>query len=195
METVLASLRHFDLRLELAITPAHYSDLFGDNWVNVREFAESICGRRVPEVSAMLVEIIIAYRHAQDISWIPENLRLMQSWWGEASRKRKWLADVVDSAQVQIIASPVPLDAEIIEEPKASPILEMAVVPPPALKQRPIPEMAVVPPPAPRVKKLPIPEMAVAPPPVPQTRPPQTMPPSPETRALPFLGANPAFCG
>ena len=51
IESVLASLRRFDHRLELSLTPDHYMNLFGDNWVNVREFAESSYGRGVPEVS------------------------------------------------------------------------------------------------------------------------------------------------
>ena len=41
VRNVLAGLRRFDHRLEVSITPAHYTDLFGDNWVNVREFTET----------------------------------------------------------------------------------------------------------------------------------------------------------
>ncbi|MEI8376134.1 MAG: hypothetical protein WCJ35_25220 [Planctomycetota bacterium] len=177
IETVVASLRRFEHRLELAITPAHYTDLFGDNWVNVREFAESSQGRNVQEVSGLLVEIIILYKQAQDIPWIPENLRRMQGWWGEASRKRKWLSEIVETAQATapIVSAPMVLEAEVLEEPELLPISEMAVQPPPAPVRKlhgasPIPEMAVQSPPAPRFSRsvaASIPEMAVMPPPAP----------------------------
>lgn len=150
IETILASLRRFALRLEVAIAPAHYNDLFGDNWVSVREFSESSQGRKVPEVSALLVDIIICYKQAQDIPWIPENSGRIQYRWAEASKKRKWLSETLEAAQATSpIASNV-VEAEILEE--ALPILKMAVVPPPAppsQKTSSIPEMAVQPPPAP----------------------------------------------
>ena len=176
IEAVIASLRRFDHRLELAITPAHYTDLFGDNWVNVREFAESSQGRNVQEVSGLLVEIIILYKQAQDIPWVPENLRRMQLWWGEASKKRKWLSEIVEAAQATapIVSAPMVLEAEILEEPELLPIPEMVVQPPPAPVRilhgaSPIHEMAVMPPPAPARRSVAssIPEMAVVPPPAP----------------------------
>ncbi len=168
MEAVLASLRRFDHRLEVAITPAHYTDLFGDNWVNVREFAESPQGRSVPDMSALLVGVMILYKQAQDLPWIPENLRLMQSVWGEASKKRKLLSDLLEAAQAQIASGHAVLKAEILEERIPSPIPEMAVTPPPAaLLGRPqrtasVPEMAVQPPPAPPKMLPPQPPRAVA---------------------------------
>ena len=163
IETIIASLRRFDHRLEVAITPAHYTDLFGDNWVNVREFSESSCGRKVPEVSAMLVDIIICYKQAQNIAWIPENVRVMQSWWSQASKKRKWLSDLVAAAQAPIVAAPSAVDvleAVAFEEPKVASIPEMAVRPLPASpSKRPssIHEMVVEPPPAPPVVQSPPP--------------------------------------
>ena len=65
--SVLASLQHFDHRLQLVISPAHYIDLFGDNWAAVRQFVESTQGRSVPEVSAALVEIVILYKRSQEV--------------------------------------------------------------------------------------------------------------------------------
>lgn len=180
IESVLASLRRFDHRLELSLTPDHYMNLFGDNWVNVREFAESSYGRKVPEVSGLLVEIIILYKQAQEIPWIPDNLRRMQAWWGEASRKRKWLSEIMDEAQAPtpIASSPMVLAAEVLEEPELFPIPEMSVQPPPspAGKRGGIPEMAVQPPPSilgRRPAASSIPEMAVVPPPAPLMRMPE----------------------
>jgi energy-coupling factor transporter transmembrane protein EcfT len=155
IESVVASLRRFDHRLELAITPAHYTDLFGDNWVEVREFAESSCGRKVPEVSGLLVEIIILYKQAQDVPWVPETLWQLQGWWRQASQKRKWLSEILEAAQAPapIASDAIVLDAEIVEEAEILPIPEMRVKPPPSPlgkgRTTPIPEMAVQPPPAP----------------------------------------------
>ena len=100
----------------------------------MREFAESSYGRKVPEVSGLLVEIIILYKQAQEIPWIPDNLRRMQAWWGEASRKRKWLSEIMDEAQAPtpIASSPMVLAAEVLEEPELFPIPEMSVQPPPS---------------------------------------------------------------
>ena len=100
VETVLDSLRRFDRRLAVAITPPHYSDLVGDNWTNVREFAESPQGRSVPELAALLVEIIILYRQAEEMLWVPKNLERVERWWGEASEKRRWLSDIVEAARI-----------------------------------------------------------------------------------------------
>ena len=95
LESVLASLQRFDHRLELVITSAHYADVFGDNWVTVREFVESSQGRRLPDVSAKLVEIIILYKRAQEARWVPVNHDRIHAWWTEAARRRKWLAEAV----------------------------------------------------------------------------------------------------
>ena len=104
VKNVLAFLRRFDHRLEVSITPAHYSDLFGDNWVNVREFTESPQGRSVPEVSALLVEIIISYGRAQQIPWTAENMGLVRNCWIEASRKLKWMSHLLETAEPVVVA-------------------------------------------------------------------------------------------
>ncbi len=124
LEGVLASLQRFDHRLELVITPVHYADVFGDNWVGVREFVESPQGRSVPEVSAKLVEIIILYKRAQDARWVPVNHERIHAWWSEAARRRKWLSDAVEAAASG--SGP----AEVLGEPNAAPTPEIGVVPP-----------------------------------------------------------------
>jgi hypothetical protein len=98
IESVLASLQRFDHRLQLVISSAHYIDLFGDNWATVRQFVESPQGRSVPEVAAMLVEIAILYKRAQDVRWVPINHERIHAWWGEAARRRKWLSDALEAA-------------------------------------------------------------------------------------------------
>ncbi len=95
---MLAALERFDRRLELAITPAHYMDLLGDNWVEVREFVESAEGRGLPEVSVTLVEIVILYKRAQEVRWAPVNHDRIHAWWSEAARRRKWLSETVQAA-------------------------------------------------------------------------------------------------
>ncbi len=140
LESVLASLQRFDHRLELVITPAHYADLFGDNWVNVRVFAESSLGRNVPEVSTKLVEIIILYKRAQEARWVPVNHERIQAWWSEASRRRKWLVDAVEST-----ASDAGL-AEVRTQPEAGPIPEIGVASTsPETREGAAPELSVSP--------------------------------------------------
>jgi len=95
---VLASLQRFDHRLELVITPAHYTDVFGDNWAYVRQFVESPQGKSVAAVSVMLVEIMILYKRAQEVRWAPINDERIRAWWHEAARRRKWLADMLDAS-------------------------------------------------------------------------------------------------
>ncbi len=204
IESVLAALRRFDHRLELSLTPDHYMNLFGDNWVNVREFAESSLGRRVPEVSGLLVEIIILYKQAQEIPWVPDNLRRMQAWWGEASRKRKWLSEIMGEAQAPAMsASPMALEAEVLEEPQLLPIPEMAVQPPPSPPgiRGGIPEMAVQPPSSvpgsrPAASWRPE-EMTVVPPPAPMKTPEMVVQPPPlpsmvhRPAEIPFVGPAP----
>jgi hypothetical protein len=97
LKGVLASLQRFDHRLELVITPAHYTDLFGDNWAHVRQFVESPQGKSVAAVSVMLVELMILYKRAQEVRWVPINDERIRAWWHEAARRRKWLADLLDS--------------------------------------------------------------------------------------------------
>jgi hypothetical protein len=98
LEHVLAALQRFDHRLQLVISPAHYLDLFGDNWAAVRQFVESVHGRSVPEASAKLVEIIVLYKRAQDARWVPINHERIHAWWGEAARRRKWLSGALEAA-------------------------------------------------------------------------------------------------
>jgi hypothetical protein len=98
LQAVLASLQRFDHRLELVITPAHYTDLFGDNWAHVRQFVESPDGKSVAAVSVMLVEMMILYKRAQEVRWVPINDERIRAWWQEAARRRKWLADMLDAA-------------------------------------------------------------------------------------------------
>jgi len=117
LESVLASLQRFDHRLELLITPTHYADVFGDNWVIVREFVESSQGRSVPEVSAKLLEIIILYKRAQEVRWVPINDERVHAWWKEASRRRKWLSDEVEAT----VSGSGP------NEPKAAPLPDIGV--------------------------------------------------------------------
>ncbi|MGO9108095.1 MAG: hypothetical protein ACLP9L_02570 [Thermoguttaceae bacterium] len=124
LESVLAKLQRFDHRLELVITPTHYADVFGDNWVNVREFVESSQGRNVPEVSAKLVEIVILYKRAQDVRWVPINHERIHAWWSEASRRRKWLSDAVEATASGSGPADVP------EERKAAPMPGISVVSP-----------------------------------------------------------------
>ena len=130
LESVLASLQRFDHRLQLVITPVHYADVFGDNWVSVREFVESAQGGKVPEVSAKLVEIIILYKRAQDARWVPVNHERIHAWWSEAARRRKWLSDAVEAT-----ASGFGL-AEAVREPKATSLPEIGVVPPSPERQK-----------------------------------------------------------
>jgi hypothetical protein len=98
LQAVLASLQRFDHRLELLITPAHYTDLFGDNWAFVRQFVESPQGKSVPAVSVMLVELMILYKRAQEVRWVPINNERIRAWWSEAARRRKCLAEMLDAA-------------------------------------------------------------------------------------------------
>jgi hypothetical protein len=98
VESVLATLQRFDHRLQLVISPAHYIDLFGDNWAAVRQFVESPQGRSVTDVSAALVEIVILYKRAQDVRWVPINHDRIHAWWGEAARRRKYLSDASEAA-------------------------------------------------------------------------------------------------
>ncbi len=187
VKNILAGLRRFDHRLEVSITPAHYSDLFGDNWVNVREFTESPHGRSVPDVSALLVEIIISYGRAQQMPWTAENLGRVRSCWIEASRKLKWMSYLLETAEPVVVA-------EVVGETKAASIPEMKVAPVVIPNsQLSIPEMAVTPPTVipsrTPLTESSIPEMSVKPPPAPvvvQTR------PSPQPRNVP-LGSPPAL--
>ena len=173
VKNVLAGLRRFDHRLEVSITPAHYSDLFGDNWVNVREFTESPQGRSVPEVSALLVEIIISYGRAQQMPWTAETLGLLRNCWIEASKKLKWMSYLLETAKPVVVA-------EVVREPKAASIPEMQVAPVVIPQSQPLPpEMAVtlptfLPSRTPLTESS-IPEMSVKPPPAPTLV--QTLPP------------------
>ncbi len=117
LEHVLAALQRFDHRLQLVVSPAHYLDLFGDNWAAVRQFVESAQGRSVPEVSAMLVEIIVLYKRAQDARWVPINHERIHAWWGEAARRRKWLSDTLVAAAKSDAAN----EQEAAERPTARP--------------------------------------------------------------------------
>ena len=101
LQSVLTSLLRFDHRLELVITPIHYTDLFGDNWAIVRQFVESPPGRSVPEVSAALLEIVILYKRAQEARWVPINHDRIHAWWTEAARRRKWLSELFDSTAAE----------------------------------------------------------------------------------------------
>jgi hypothetical protein len=117
LQAVLASLQRFDHRLELPISPAHYNDIFGDNWVAVREFVESSQGKGVPEVATLLVELIILYKRAQDARWVPINHDRIHAWWGEAARRRKWLSDIAEATAT----GPVSADAQgDVREPSAA---------------------------------------------------------------------------
>ncbi len=178
VNNVLVGLRRFDHRLEVSITPAHYSDLFGDNWVNVREFTESPQGRSVPEVSALLVEIIISYRRAQQIPWTAENLGWIRNCWIEASRKLKWMSHLLETAEPMVVA-------DMVQEPKAASIPEMQVAPVVIPRtQSSIPEMVVKPltvlPSRKPLTESSIPEMSVTPPPAPV----QTLAPQPQNVRL-----------
>jgi hypothetical protein len=153
LRNLLASLSRFDHRLELSITPQHYADLFADHWVEIREFVESAAGRDLPDVSALLVEIIICYTQAQELLSTPWDREPIESCWRSASRRRKFLCDAVEAAQASkpsFLPDPV-----VVEEPTAPPIPEMSVKPPPAVPTRirfalpPIPEMEVHPAPPP----------------------------------------------
>ncbi len=124
LESVLAALQRFDQRLKLVITPVHYADVFGDNWVSVREFVESAQGRNVPEVSAKLVEIIILYQRAQEVRWVPINHERIHAWWGEAARRRKRLSDAVEAT------ASGSGQAEVVRERKAAAAPESGVAPP-----------------------------------------------------------------
>ena len=83
LQAVLTTLQAFDHRLELVITPVHYTDLFGDNWAIVRQFVESPHGKSVPETSQALLEIIILYKRAQEARWVPINHDRIHAWWTE----------------------------------------------------------------------------------------------------------------
>lgn len=135
IESVLASLQRFDHRLQLVISPAHYIDLFGDNWATVRQFVESPQGRAVPEVAAMLVEIVILYKRAQDVRWVPINHQRIHAWWGEAARRRKWLSDQLE-ATARAGASNVP---------QAEPMPQPPVTPPPVAPAAAPPQLGVPP--------------------------------------------------
>ncbi len=101
LQSVLTSLLRFDHRLELVITPIHYTDLFGDNWAIVRQFVESPPGRSVPEVSTALLEIVILYKRAQEARWVPINHDRIHAWWTEAARRRKWLSELFESTAAE----------------------------------------------------------------------------------------------
>ena len=135
VENILASLQRFDHRLQLVISPAHYIDLFGDNWATVRQFVESAQGRTVPEVSARLVEIVILYKRAQDVRWVPINHERIHAWWGEAARRRTWLSD-----QLEAVAK-----ADVSDAPTAEPLPQASIIPPPAAPTGTPPQLSVPP--------------------------------------------------
>jgi hypothetical protein len=135
LEAVLACLQRFDHRLQASITPAHYTDLFGDTWVSVREFVESSQGRSVPEVSAMLVEIVILYKRAQEVRWVPIHHERIHAWWGEAARRRTQLSDAVQSIAIASAA-------EIARAPNAAPPLQTGAVPPPETQAPVAPQLS-----------------------------------------------------
>ena len=71
----------------------------------------------MPEVSAMLVEIIVLYKRAQDARWVPINHERIHAWWGEAARRRKWLSDTLVAAAKSDAAN----EQEAAERPTARP--------------------------------------------------------------------------
>ena len=122
LAAVLASLQRFDHRLELVITPVHYADIFGDNWVSVRAFVESPQGRSLPDVSAMLLEIIILYKRRRTCGgcrstmneYTPGGARLPAGgkyWWICLKRRRQLAVQrfqTAKSSRSQTRRPPVP---------------------------------------------------------------------------------------